>query len=71
MLKDRKKGQRSKCCAGVRRGKILKKNSGAFLGDFLPTTSVATWRIGHVLVAPPSGQVTTKTTQIRASYYLK
>ena len=70
MLNNRKKGQRSKCCTGVRRGKILKKNSGAFLGDFLPS-SVATWQIDHALVAPPGGQVTTKTTQIRASYYLK
>ena len=71
MLKDRKKGQRSKCCTGVRRGKIIKKNSGAFLVVFLPTSSVATWRIDHTLVAPPGGQITTKTTQIRASYYIK
>ena len=34
-------------------------------------TSGAIRRIDHALVAPPGGQITTKTTQIRASYYLK
>jgi len=43
MLKDRKKGQRSNFHPRQRRGKILKKNSGAFLVDFLPAAaSVAT-----------------------------
>ena len=34
-------------------------------------TSGAIRRIDHALVTPPGGKVTTKTTQIRASYYLK
>ena len=34
-------------------------------------TSGAIRRIYHTPVAPPGGQVTNKTTQIRASYYLK
>ena len=34
-------------------------------------TSGAIRRIDHAVVAPPGGQVTTKTTPIRASYYLK
>ena len=57
MLKDRGKGQRSKFCAGLRRWKILKKNSGAFLVEFLPSNG-AIRRIDYELVAPPGGQVT-------------
>ena len=34
-------------------------------------TSGAIRRIDHAVVSPPGGQVTTKTTQIRASYCLK
>ena len=57
ILKDRGKDQRSTFCAGLRRWKIMKKNSGAFLVGFLPSSG-AIRRICYALVAPPGGQVT-------------
>ena len=58
MLQDREKRSKVKMlrrCAPVEN---YEKNSGAFLVDFLPTSSVATWRIGRVLVVPSGGEFT-------------
>ena len=59
MLKDRKKGQRSKCCTGMRRGKILRKKLRFFVG-FPPV------KCRHLT---DSSQ--TNTIQIRVSHFFK
>ena len=54
MLKDRKKGQRSTFgCAPA----PVEPAEQILLVEFL-RSSGAIWRIGSILVAPPSGQVT-------------
>ena len=57
MLKDMKKGQRSKFGSAPAPVEPGKKNSGAFLVEFLPSSG-AIWQIVHGLVVPPGGQVT-------------